>query len=228
MSLATLEARLAEGTLTRKQWEGHDDKGRHLACLYYAYVEGIDGVDPTKPAACPSHLMPAWWAEITSWIDDAGSEAAWPGVVRRWVACAKRWSAFRPADWALFSRRVRTIIIREARSNCPADATDVLAVCDRVLSLLARDDATPAEFEAAWAAAAATWTVRAVRTKATAAGKAAAWAAAWRSWAVMQAARAAGEARTASSDRMIDAILTELESMLDSCEARNAAEIAES
>ncbi|MBK8246439.1 MAG: hypothetical protein IPK85_03435 [Gemmatimonadetes bacterium] len=234
MTIATLDLRIEQGTVTRHKWEGTDDKGRHTACLWVALVEGIDGMDPREPAACPALNIPEWWAKMTPWIDDAGSLEAWPGVVRKYAACAKRWRVFTDADWALFSRRVRTIIVQEARTHVSEQYPDVLAACDRMIGVLTRDDATDEEYRAAAeAAGAAAWAAWAAEA-AEAAGAAEAAEAAWAAWAAgaagaaraAEAARAVEAAEAASADRMISAILTELDTMLGWSEARNAADIA--
>jgi membrane protein involved in colicin uptake len=164
-------------------------------------------------------VLPPWLAHLTPWIDDDGTAAAWPGFVGRYVAVLRSWNL----DAAQSQRcdyLCRALIVREARNHTTAAVAiaacdTVIALCDRAAAgslppaqewAAAARDAANAAWDAAWAAAsAAAWAAEAA-AEAGAASDAAS-DAAW------DAARAAGSAaaRAAASDRMIDGILTVLE-----------------
>lgn len=156
--------RVADGTLIRNAWSGVDDMGRETACLYAALVPGATDTDD-----CPAHLMPQWVADLTPWIDDAGSEERWLGFVRRYALAQQKWSALSEERWSDISRRFRaectTRALAAAEEVVPADAAywpAVVAVSRAVSdALLAGSEPTVAEAataaaaEAAWAATAA-------------------------------------------------------------------------
>lgn len=224
---------IEEGRLIRDAWTGEKD-GRETACLLAALSPEV--AKKETASACPAELMPAWFAELTPWIADAGSADAWPGVVRRYAGLAARWHVLTPVQWERLDYHCRRIAVLEARSA--TDGKSVISACDRVLALLDRAiaggkplpgeweaeavwadaaweeaawedaDAARASAKAAWAAA---WAeADAARAAAAAASAKAAWAAraARAAWAEADAAGAA--AASAAADRMTTAILDAL------------------
>jgi hypothetical protein len=196
-----LQTCINEGRLTRREWSGHDAQGREVACLLAALSP--EAGEAKDSEACPAEVMPAWFANLTPWIDDSGSTAEWPCVVRRYAACAARWSALDEAAW----RRVEVAARRAAMVEAMSHATDerVLDACRGVLVWL--DDDMPESSRTAVAAAAETartvgwaaWVARAAAGTARTAGwvaraaRAAAGTAGSAAW-VARAAEAAGSA----------------------------------
>jgi hypothetical protein len=207
-----ITARLDAGTLTRRAWRDTDADGRERACLLAAlapecgYQESAD--------VCPADVMPAWLAELTPWIDDAGSDAAWPGVVRRYAAVAARWHRLDAETWRRLDYRVRALAVREAMRH--TDHVDMLAACERVASLCERAAAGGEVGSKEWAAARETvsW---AAEEAAEAAGTAA-WAAS-RETAEEAAAEAAEAAVRAAEVGAAEAAGTEAEAAVRAAEA---------
>lgn len=188
MSIAEI---LNEGRLIRGNWAETDEQGRQLLCLYTA----LAGDPAARPDTCPSHLAPQWLAHLLPFIDDRGSNAHWPEVVRRVADMAPRFVRLAGALSRRTEYEVRALCVEEAMRHTTNEA--VLAPCQTVVTLcrrVARGDEPDA---AKWAAAR---------------GAAAAWAeaeaeAATEAEAAAEAARAAARA----ADRLIDAILDAIE-----------------
>lgn len=132
----------AEGRLIRGVWSKVDGRGRELLCLYTALAGGAEA----RPWECPAELCPRWLAHLIPWIDDAGSEAAWPRMVERFVAVAPKLGALAPAvEW-----RVRALILREAMRH--AKDVDALDWCERAArwcEMRGRGEAAPKTTELA-------------------------------------------------------------------------------
>lgn len=191
----------AEGRLLRGAWTRTDEHGRHLACLLVALAPECSAGDAD---ACPAWLMPPWLAHLLPWLDDAGSEAAWPGQMARLIAVLPallRRLAADPEAARRLDYAVRAIAVREAMRHTRDAAA--IAACETVAALCETMASGGAVTEAQWAVAAET----AARAWARAA-KAAETAAAAAVWA---AARAAVRAAGAAADRMIGAILSAFE-----------------
>jgi len=188
--LDRLDAMICEGRLLRGTWTD----GRERACLLAALSPECGKAK--SPDACPATVMPAWLAELTPWMDDAGSTGAWPGMVRRYAGLARRWHVLDAAAWRRLDYASRAIAVREARSHVVrvAPSDPVLLAIDGVLALLEREHVDPAAARAAADAAAAD--AARARADAAAAWAAAAWAArtATRSPRAAVAARARADA----------------------------------
>ena len=147
-----------EGRIVRDYWTGVDEQGREEACLLAALSPEV--AEQGTASACPAELMPGWMAYLTPWIDDKSSEVEWPRMVRRYAACAARWSTLDNAAWRRVEIASRRASVVEAMSHTTQD--DVLNVSRTVLAWL--DDDMPeqsrkelrASLEAASAAATAT------------------------------------------------------------------------
>jgi hypothetical protein len=215
--------RLEAGTLIRQSWIGTDAQGRETACLLAALVPACGRQQ--SAGACPADVMPAWLAELTPWIDDAGTLAHWPAVVRRYADLASRWHILTPLAWRKLDYATRAICVREALPHVTVDDWGVRAACDLVLVLLdeaaetgdlpAEAAAEAAEAAGARARDAAAWAARAARAAAgaaaaCAAGGPAAREAAGAAWAAAACA-AGGPAARAAADRIIDATLDAIE-----------------
>ena len=230
-----ISARLNDGTLIRRSWTGTDAQGRATACLLAALAPECGAAE--SAAACPAEAMPAWLAHLTPWIDDSGSLTSWPGHVRRYAAIAPRFGELiGDLDRRALIGCLR-VIVAEAPSHVdPSGAVSaVLALLDREL---AGDCPTAAEYDssavAAYAAAAVEYD-SAASSAASAAAYAsssaaeydsaayaasaanaafAANAACYAAAAAEYAASAANAAfAAASADRIIDGILSHLESL---------------
>jgi hypothetical protein len=110
-----------EGRIVRDYWTGVDEQGREEACLLAALspeageAEGAD--------ACPASVMPAWFAFITPWIDDHASESMWPSAIRRYAACASRWSSLDEAAWRRVEIAARRVAVVEAMKTTEDELT---------------------------------------------------------------------------------------------------------
>lgn len=96
-----LDQYIAEGRLLRDTWQRVED-GRQYACLLTAISpEALDiaksGAWSSPAFACPASVMPRWFADLVPWLDDAGSLAKWPSVIRRFAASFRRPRS--PEDW---------------------------------------------------------------------------------------------------------------------------------
>jgi len=228
-----LEIYHQQGRLIRRAWTSTDAQGRETACLLAALVPECGVMESAD--SCPASVLPPWLANLTPWLDDAGTAAAWPGFVARYVAVLRSWNL----DAAQSQRcdyLCRALIVREARSRtldpqCIAACDTVIALCDRAAAGSSHTaEEWAAACAAAWAAARAA-ACDATRDAARAAARAAAWAAARAAaWAAEAAAAwdaacdatrdaawaaeadvARAAASAAASDRMIDGILAVLE-----------------
>ena len=226
-----LQTFIDEGRIVRHAWLGTDAQGRETACLLAALSPEAGEAEDAE--ACPASVMPAWMAHLTPWIDEA-SDTEWPQVIRRYAACAARWSALDDAAW----RRVEAAARRASVVEAMRHTTDerVLDACRGVLVWLdddmpessqaaawgaawasAREAAWEAEAAwaaldaAAWAAEAAAWAARDAAALAAEAAGAAAWEAAWEAAAVAATMEAVLGAKAAAADRIIDAVLSALE-----------------
>lgn len=188
---------LEEGRLIRHAWTGTDAEGRETACLLAAISPEV--AQAKAVAACPADIMPPWLAHLTVWMDDAGSESAWPGMVRRYADLASRWHVLDDDAWARLELRAKRIALVEAMRH-GGDP-----VCSRVLELIDRALAGDRPTAAEWGAARASGT--AARASAGARASAAVWAAVWAAraaarapvWAAAEAARASAAAARASA-----------------------------
>jgi hypothetical protein len=189
-----LDAMLREGRLIRRAWT----KGHDRACLLAALSPEAGAAE--SASACPAEIMPPWLAHMTPWLDDAPSAEAWPSIVARYAALARRWGVLDDAAWERARVASLLTIVSEARSHVAPEYASVLAAIDGVLGWLRRG-APESEREAA-AAADAAWeaaSADAADAAAWEAARAAAWAAASAD-AAWEAARAAAWASADAAD----------------------------
>jgi hypothetical protein len=193
-----LDAMIAGNRVIRGKWTvGHD-----RACLLAALSPEAGYAE--SAAACPAEVMPAWLAYLTPWLDDAPSEHAWPGVVRRYASLARRWHVLDGRAWDRARIGALLAIVEEARMYA-SDHAVALAAIDGVIAWLHRGapeserrgvedaaaEAAASEAHAAYAAYAAR-AAAAARADAAAAASRAAESTAW-------AAEAAGRAEAAAA-----------------------------
>lgn len=210
--MTTLHEAIEQGRVIRRNWESTDKHGRETACLLAWLSPEVKRSH--HPAACPASVMPAWLAHLTPWIDDAPSDDAWPGLIRRYADVAARWQVLDDAAWQRAEYAVRALIVREAMTHTTDD--NVLTACWRVADLCdavaagGSIDAT-AFAEASEASEAAAWTARGAAWTAARAARAASEAklSARASARASEAAEAA--ARAAAADRIVGGILTIIE-----------------
>jgi hypothetical protein len=230
-----LDAMLREGRIIRHAWtEGHD-----RACLLAALSPEAGAAE--SAAACPAEIMPPWLAHLTPWLDDAPSTQAWPSIVARYAALARRWGVLDDEGWERVRIAALVVIVTEARSHVAPEYASVLQAIYGVLGWLRRG-APESEREAAAASAdAAARAARIVARMAAdaasadaaavagdaaasaaaadaawASAEAAAWAARAAAWAA-RAARAAAEA--AAADRIAAGVLDCVEHEIERMEA---------
>lgn len=129
-----LERTYREGRLIRHLWQ-REQEGRSLICLLLAIAPEVEAEHDYIPRACPADVMPGWLAELTPWIDDAGTAAAWPRTIERYIALAKRWRALQPDDWA----RVRDFAaanVLETAALQPSAPEAVATACRQAVRVL--------------------------------------------------------------------------------------------
>jgi len=170
----TLDMMIKEGRLIRGRWTGEDDDGRATACLLSAMSPATGKAQDAS--VCPASLMPSFWAHLTVYINDDGTLAHWPDVVRKYADLARRWHVLTAEQWDRLDYRCRAIAVLEARKHT-SDSGD-LAVIDEVLALLDRailgDAVSDQEWEVAKEAAREASTAD---TKSSMAVRASTWAA---------------------------------------------------
>ena len=135
-----LNRHLENGTLIRNEW----GDGKERACLLAALSQEV--ACGTNAIYCPAEVMPKWLAHLTPWMDDSGTDEAWPEMVRRYAGLAARWHGLDSATWARLDFTARKIALLDCRDLNP----DVL---DRVIWLIDRaiDGDMPSDSE--WKAA---------------------------------------------------------------------------
>jgi hypothetical protein len=164
-------------------------------------------------------------AYLTPWIDDNSSEAAWPSAIRRYAACAARWSLLDNAAWRRVEIASRRSAVIEAMRHTTQEG--VLDACREALAWLGAgmpepslnraakaEDAAEGDAKAADAAvvAAAAWAAKAEDVSTAAMAAMAAVDAALRAAAdAKETTVVAAAAQRATADRIIDAVLTALE-----------------
>jgi hypothetical protein len=227
MSVALLNQYIIEGRLIRHGWTGNDEHGRHTACLLAALSPEV--ASSKQASACPANIMPDWLAWLTPKMDDRGSAAAWPKMVKRYAELASKWHVLDGAAWKRCMFRSLAAIVEEealyAKDGTPqAVRQNVVALCDRaafgeVVSVSAeqRTAISGAALVAAEAAAgeraeaAVVWdAVRCAEVMAGAAATTEAWMAADDAGRTSEAQveAVAGAAASAAVDRMTDKILS--------------------
>jgi len=117
--------------------------------------------------------MPSWLADLTPWIDDAGSAERWPEVVRRYADLASRWHVLDRETWKRLDFAVRAICVSEATQHTKQE--QILKACADVVALCNRAAAGDMPTKQEWSVAATT-TLTAARAAAVIAAKAV-WAA---------------------------------------------------
>ncbi len=139
-----LDCFIAEDRLVRKTW----GDGQERACLLLALAPEVGAEGAV--ARCPAYLIPAWLAYLTPDLDDCGTEAAWPAMVRRYAAVVRRGAeTLDDAGWRRVLARTMIVVLAEAAPHDPSGS------CARVEALWSRvlDGDEPREEE--WAAAGA-------------------------------------------------------------------------
>ncbi len=198
-----LDTFIEQGRLVRKTW----GDGQERACLLLALAPevGTKGV----ASGCPADVIPAWLAHLTPDLDDCGTEAAWPAMVRRYASVVRCGAeTLDETEWRRVLARTMLAVLAEAAPHDPSGS------CARVAALWTRVLAGDEPRAAAWtaeaaaaeaaAARAAAWTAEAAAAEAAAAARAAAEAAAWTA--------AAWTAAAASTwDRITGALLDGIE-----------------
>ena len=76
---------LADGRLIRQSY-GEVVDGKQMLCALTAWMD-----DPTaRPGQCHAPDAPDWFLAALPWIDDSGTDAAWPGQMARLAAVVCR------------------------------------------------------------------------------------------------------------------------------------------
>lgn len=212
--LDRLDTYIREGRLLRRAW-ANEEGGRARACLLAALSPEVGAAE--DPQACPAALMPSWLACMTVWLDDAGSEAAWPAMVVRYASLARRWDVLDDVAWRRVDYSARAGVLREARALVPDDGSSLRAL-DALLALLDRA-AQGEEIEAtAWSSSTSEATsaiaaqLRDLVTCAAEEGLAAA--------AAFELETAVGQSFAAQGDRIADVVLDAIEREIERAATR--------
>jgi hypothetical protein len=221
-----LRTLINEDRIVRGYWTGVDEQGRETACLLAALSPEVVEHDGNA-SACPAELMPVWMAYLTPWIDDSASESMWPSAIRRYAACAARWSALDDAAW----RRVEIAARRAAVVEAMKTTEDELTLRSSHATLAWLDEDMPeSSCPDVTGASAAMWSVRwAARRSSVCDVLKAVYCSDKSAEAALRAAKGAVDAalreaadakettvvaaaaQRATADRIIDAVLTALE-----------------
>jgi hypothetical protein len=183
-----LDTFITEDRLVRKAW----GDGQERACLLLALAPEVGAKGAVE--RCPAYLIPSWLAYLTPDLDDCGTEAAWPAMVRRYSVVVRRGATtLDDAGWRRVLARTMLAVLAEVTPH------DLSGSCARVAALWTRVLAGDEPREEEWEE----WVVGAARTAEAAAAvgqgaggvaEAAARAAAWARSAARGAGGAAGAA----------------------------------
>jgi hypothetical protein len=200
-ALARLGAYRTSGRLIRGKWGGVEN-GQEVACLLAALSP--EAGEARDPSGCPAELLDPWFASITVWFDDTGSEDAWPMMVARYGPVVRKLMSLPTERRARLDYGARAIIVREAMRHTTdaqvfAACEAVAALCEGVAAGQPRDDVA---FKTAARAAAR------AATDGWAIVDPAAWAAAHAEWSARAGAEAMGGAKT---DQITTAIFDMIE-----------------
>jgi len=132
--MSPLDMIIEDGLLIRGTWDGTDAHGRATACLLS--VMSPEAAKARDARACPAAVMPEFMACLTLFIDNDGTLAHWPAVVRKYASLAYRWHVLTLEQWKRLDCECRAIAVREARTH--ANSASALALFDHVLALLDR------------------------------------------------------------------------------------------
>lgn len=219
-----LNRMISESRIIRHDWTGIDKQGCETACLLAALSP--EAGEAENADLCPAAVMPAWFAHLTPWLDDNCSDTEWPQMIRRYAACAARWSVLDDAAWCRIEVAARRAAVVEAMRHTSDE--QVLAACRGVLVWLDADmpessqvDVKEAAKSAAAKSAASSWaksaaaasasTASAAAKAAAATATAAGAAAAAETWAGDAATWAGEAAKVMAADRVVSTILSALE-----------------
>ena len=192
---------ISEGRLIRNEWTGEDGQGRETACLLAAISPEV--AESWAEKDCPSDLMPEWFARLTPWIDDTGSEEHWPEVIKKYANLASRWHVLSADDWERLEYKTKRIALIEARKH--TNDTEVLKCVDGVIVLINRWLAGDKPAIEVWSAAESAASAEIAARSAASAARIAA----------RNAAASAARNAASAADRMIDEILDALESLIE-------------
>jgi hypothetical protein len=165
-----LDTFITEDRLVRKQW----GDGQERACLLLALAPEVGAKGAVE--RCPAYLIPSWLAYLTPDLDDCGTEAAWPAMVRRYSVVVRRGATtLDDAGWRRVLARTMLAVLAEVTPH------DLSGSCARVAALWTRVLAGDEPREEEWvvgaaAARAAVGQGAGGVAEAAATGAAAAWA----------------------------------------------------
>ena len=218
------ETMLAEGRLLRGEWHATRG-GSEYACYAASLFPEANGGDL---GLCPSGIMWPWLIRLLPWLDDAGRKdaASWAAKTLRVGAMLRGLASLTELQRAALGQpldyQARALCVREAMQH--TKDREVLAACETVVALCDRAGSGDMPSKDQWEAAreAAAWAAWEAAREAWAAAAAAWAAAAAPARAAREAARAAREA--SAEERLIDAILTCIESSISEAAAADEGE----
>lgn len=127
-----LDAALDAGLVCRRAW-AHTSAGVRRACLLATLAPECG--EAQSASACPADVMPAWMAHLVPRIDDCGTAAEWPRLMRRFAAALRHCATLDDEGWRRLDYRCRAVALREV----PAPAAGHRAAVESALSLFDRE-----------------------------------------------------------------------------------------
>ena len=107
-----LELAVEEGRTCRRAWICSDGVQERLSALLYVAPECRTSSGGGDPSRCPARLMPPWFAHLTVWIDDSGSDLLHQEKLLRYARVMRSATvAFRKEDWEHLELRIRRLAV---------------------------------------------------------------------------------------------------------------------
>lgn len=106
----TLSLYTSEHRLIRGFWEGTNRGVHHLSILAALSPEALATKDAS---ACPATLMPKWFAHLTVWFNDEGSEPAFTGMAHKYASLAPHFHILSETAWSTLALTCQKIILSE-------------------------------------------------------------------------------------------------------------------
>lgn len=153
----------SEGRLLRGAWTDEQD-GKQRAYWLAALSPEVERAQ--RPEACPSALLPQWFALLVPWMDDNGTESGWADRSLRFGQLLRRMPTLgAPGSeaWERLRIAVLLAILDESVSHVPEDEQwgARAAIAQVREALQGRGDLAAAR-AAAWAAGAADRMIEAI------------------------------------------------------------------
>lgn len=107
-----LELAAEEGRTCRRSWTCSDGVQERLSALLHVAPECRISSGGGDPSRCPVRLMPSWFAHLTVWIDDSGSDLLHREKLVRYARVMRNATvAFRKEDWEHLELKIRRLAV---------------------------------------------------------------------------------------------------------------------